>query len=297
MVLDFKLSLDDEHSSWWVALPSKTAHNLPFFVEFIGDYYTHIDFYTKRDNVTNFMLMYTVCGKSTLEYENAAYTLDEGSVFLVDCMKYHYFRPLTPNWHYKWMHISGESISVFYNMLYPHKPQVLHPDSPESIDGAFVQLTELIQMPSVKNDLKINAILTSLFTDIISQENAFESMTANRYLKQCIDYIANHYPEPLTIEQLASSVFISKHYLINLFNKSVGMPPYRYLTNYRLSQSKFLLLNTDLMVGEIAIKVGFNSESQYIKLFNQYVGITPKQFRKRNLMLRSSVSEELGQSP
>lgn len=295
MAADFKLSLDDERSSWWVALPSQTAHMLPFFIEFIGDYYTHIDFYTKRDNVTNFMFMYTVSGKSLLEYDGRTYTLDEGSIFLVDCMKYHYFRPLTHNWHYRWMHISGESIGVFYNILYQTQPQVLHPGSPSNIDDVFVQLTELVKVPSVKSDLKINTMLTQLFTDIISEEITFGSIKGNRYLDQCIDYIANHYNEPLTIEQLASSLFISKYHLINLFNKSIGIPPYRYLTEYRLNQSKFLLLNTDLMVSEIASKVGFNSESQYIKLFNQYMGTTPKQFRKRNLSLPHSVSEEPGQ--
>ena len=281
MISDFKLSLNEEKSYWHVALPSKTARSLPLFIEFIGNYYTYIDFYTKRDSITNYMLMYTLSGQSILEYEGKEHTLNKGSVFLVDCMKYHYFRPITPHWHYKWVHISGESIGVFYDILYQGKPQVLYPAAPDNIDEIFVRLTELVKSPSVKNDLHINAVLTSLFTDIIAQEATLGSIKSSGYLKQCINYIANHYSEPITIEELAASVYVSKYYLINLFNKSIGMPPYRYLVEYRLNQSKFLLLNTDMMVGEIASRVGFNSESQYIKLFNQYIGTTPKQFRKK----------------
>ena len=281
MSSDFKLSLDDAKSSWSVALPSKAARSLPFFIEFIGDYYTLTGFYTKRDSVTNFMLMYTLSGQSHLEYDGESYTLNENSVFLVDCMKFHYYYPLTPTWHYKWIHIGGESIGFFYEMMYQHKPRVIYPKSPDHVDDIYIRLTELVKSPSVKNDLQINNLLTSLFTDIISDDSTFGSIKNSAYMEKCINFIANHYTETINIKELAASVFVSKYHLINLFNKSIGMPPYRYITEYRLNQSKFLLLNTDMMVSEIAERVGFNSESQYIKLFNQYIGITPKQFRKQ----------------
>ncbi len=276
---DFNLSLE-EKSSYSVALPSKVAFQLPVYIEFIGEYYTKKDFYTKRQDLNNYMLMYTLSGEASLEYDGNQYVLEKNSLFLIDCLRFHYFEPLSCDWHYRWIHISGEAIQTYYNLLYPNKPQVIYPNISFDIDQIFTELTSLVNSPSIKSDLKINNIITNLFTEVISQNIPTDSTKNSQYVKQCIDFIANNYQRNINIDELAQQLFVSKYHLIKLFNQSVGVSPYRYLTEYRINQSKYLLLNTDMFVGEIATRVGFNSESHYIKLFNTIVGTTPKQFRK-----------------
>jgi len=68
--------------------------------------------------------------------------------------------------------------------------------------------------------------------------------------------------------------------VIFLFKKYTGYGLYEYLINYRLSQAKSLLNTTYLPVGEIAQKVGFESTSQFIKIFKKNENTTPLQFRK-----------------
>lgn len=54
-----------------------------------------------------------------------------------------------------------------------------------------------------------------------------------------------------------------------------------YLNRYRLEQAKLLLIETGETVGDIGLRVGFNSPQSFIRVFKRYEGETPGQFRTR----------------
>ena len=61
----------------------------------------------------------------------------------------------------------------------------------------------------------------------------------------------------------------------------MGTTPYQYLLCYRLAQSKELLGTTQQSVGEIALYVGFASESNFSAQFAKRAGQTPGEYRKQ----------------
>ncbi|MNJ00150.1 Bifunctional transcriptional activator/DNA repair enzyme AdaA [compost metagenome] len=65
-----------------------------------------------------------------------------------------------------------------------------------------------------------------------------------------------------------------------LFQQTLGMRPFAYLTRYRLRKAKELLLQEQLEVREIAKRVGYEDTSYFIKLFKRQEGVTPIRFRK-----------------
>ena len=94
-------------------------------------------------------------------------------------------------------------------------------------------------------------------------------------VKETLDYIKQHFAEPISLQQLADHVHVSREYLCRIFHALSGSSPLDYLNRYRIRQSTFILLQTD----------GFNHSSYFGKLFFQYMGCTPTEYRKQQLPL------------
>ena len=93
-------------------------------------------------------------------------------------------------------------------------------------------------------------------------------------------YIETHYMEPLTVSSLAETYGLSPNYFSSVFKKKAGCNFITYLTKIRIEKSKQLLLETDLTVQQIAEKVGYYSNSFFIRTFKKQENITPLEYRK-----------------
>lgn len=101
----------------------------------------------------------------------------------------------------------------------------------------------------------------------------------NPSIAAAISYIAKHYPEPLTLETVATQVKLSPTYFSSQFHKATGIGFKAYLSRVRVEESKRLLTATDYSLMDIAIAMGFADQSYYSKIFKKYTGLSPKQYR------------------
>lgn len=103
-----------------------------------------------------------------------------------------------------------------------------------------------------------------------------------------IDMIAERYPEPLTLNEIAAHVFVSPFHFSRVFAKATGTTPGRYLTAVRLFEAKRLLLTTSMTVSDIVCSVGYSSVGTFTSRFTRSVGLSPSQYRSpevRHLVL------------
>ena len=98
-------------------------------------------------------------------------------------------------------------------------------------------------------------------------------------LQQAIDYIHAHLNRDLSLAELASVVNISPTYFASLFKKVMGISPHQYVIQQRVEQAKVMLMKTDLAIADIALQVGFSSQSHLTQQFKRLTGMTPKQVR------------------
>ena len=100
---------------------------------------------------------------------------------------------------------------------------------------------------------------------------------------QIIEYIQQHYREPLDLESIAAEFGITPVYLSAWFKKNVGINLSAHITNVRMEQAKRLLLEKrSAKVQDIAQEVGIPSISTFIRQFKNHTGTTPDQYRKLN---------------
>ncbi len=106
--------------------------------------------------------------------------------------------------------------------------------------------------------------------------------------KQIINYITEHYSEPLSTEQMAKVCGFSESHFIKFFKSTIGITFTECLNSYRLSQaSRLLLSNTDETIMDTARQCGFNSISYFNRIFKKKYGITPSALRSSNLPVRN----------
>lgn len=113
-------------------------------------------------------------------------------------------------------------------------------------------------------------------TQIISAEQ--RSLTHTQ-LQQAIEYIHTNLNRDLSLAELASVVNISPTYFANLFKQAIGISPHQYVIQQRVEQAKVMLSKTNLAIADIALQVGFSSQSHLTQQFKRLTGMTPKQVR------------------
>jgi AraC-like DNA-binding protein len=103
------------------------------------------------------------------------------------------------------------------------------------------------------------------------------------FVQDAVATIRERFWEPLTLEDLARSVSVSKFYFLRAFTRVTGVTPGRFLCAVRVQEAKRLLLSTSFTVADIAVRVGYSSTGSFTRRFTELVGLSPTQFRKLSL--------------
>ncbi len=100
------------------------------------------------------------------------------------------------------------------------------------------------------------------------------------YVEQAKDYISTNYSYPITVEDVASYVGISRSYLFRSFQSVQNQSPKEYLIEYRIKRARHLLRETSLSIASIAYSVGFENNLYFSKAFKSKMQMTPSEYRK-----------------
>lgn len=101
-------------------------------------------------------------------------------------------------------------------------------------------------------------------------------------LRRLIDYIEASLDSNLSLEAMGAEVGISPLYLARAFKAALGQSPHQYVIARRLERAKELLRNTDMPVVDVALTVGFSSQSHLSHWFVRQVGVSPASYRKQS---------------
>ena len=88
------------------------------------------------------------------------------------------------------------------------------------------------------------------------------------------------FAEPLRIEQVAASVFLSPDRFTEVFAATMGRTPRDYLRHLRLERARTLLQTTALPVAEVGQRSGFGEAAYFTRVFRAATGLTPRDFRR-----------------
>ncbi len=99
------------------------------------------------------------------------------------------------------------------------------------------------------------------------------------HVEKGLAYIESHYSWPISVDDVASYVGVSRSQLFREFKANVGKSPKEYLSERRIRHSCALLRETGLSVSAIATSVGYDNGMYYAKVFRAAKGMTPSEYR------------------
>lgn len=146
-------------------------------------------------------------------------------------------------------------------------------------------------LPAINKDFMIGECTSAEdfkngYTEIISEcvDYISKNHKLNDYIVDyVIKYINENYEKEITVDLLADKLKITRAYLSCYFKKKTGVNLSDYLNNVRMNKACSLLQDSLLKIKDIAPKVGIYSISTFMRLFKEYTGKTPNDFRKSNL--------------
>lgn len=101
----------------------------------------------------------------------------------------------------------------------------------------------------------------------------------NSQIQMLCAYMEQHYADSITLDSLVSMTDFGKSYLLRLFARQVGVSPYRYLQNIRLSRAKELL-EQGVPPADAACLTDYADQSHFTHYFKEFIGLTPGQYQK-----------------
>jgi AraC-like DNA-binding protein len=92
-------------------------------------------------------------------------------------------------------------------------------------------------------------------------------------------YIDENYHEPIGLDDISRSAYLSRFHFHRLFTRVYKITPHQYLTRKRINKAKDLLVKDELSVMEVCNSVGFESIGSFSTLFKKEMGFPPQYYR------------------
>ena len=151
------------------------------------------------------------------------------------------------------------------------------------LEGLLKEITEEFTTQKPYYREASSALLKKLIITLHRQK-LVKSRKTSETVNKIAEYINQNFEKTISNEHVAKMLGYHQYYLNRIFIKHTGKSIHRFLLSTRINHAKKLLLNTDLSVGEISFKVGFNSTSHFSSYFKKEFGVTPAEYRNKFLV-------------
>ncbi len=105
-------------------------------------------------------------------------------------------------------------------------------------------------------------------------------------LGRVVDYIEHGLGGEITVDELAEVSGLSPGYFVGAFKRALGKTPHQYLTERRVARACELLHDPHRAIIDVAMDVGFSSQSHLTSVFRKFMKTTPAAYRQQALGLR-----------
>lgn len=264
--------------------PSSFAKSTYFYVQECGHFKTNDTYYTERQNLNSYLLLYTLAGEGGLDYHENTYHLKPGDCFYINCMEKHkYYTAKGKHWEFLWIHFDGPVALGYYEQFLQNEFKIVHTQDTSTIVDLFQKILTINQEKNLHTEILSSHALVSILTELVtlSMTNHTNCTFLPDSMKRVITDIDRNFKSELTLDHLANKHGMSKFHLARKFKEHVGMTVNEYIICSRISCAKELLKYTRLPISEIANVVGIHDPSHFINLFKAREVMTPSAYRKK----------------
>lgn len=259
------------------------AKAMLFYTQEVGYFKTEPPYFTERENLNSFLLLYTISGQGRLFYEDKEYELTGGRCFLIDCKNHHLYKTEeNSKWEMLWLHFNGVQAESYYKEFVKNGFTVPAIHNSFFMESTLWRMVALHQKKDATTELVVSNLINNILTELLvqNQTNQAEKIYIPDYIKDIVREIEKSYGAELTLDYFASRYHRSKFHISKEFKRYMGIPVNEYIINVRISSAKQLLRYSDYSIHEITFAIGMNHVSHFINLFKARENMTPLSYRK-----------------
>ena len=175
------------------------------------------------------------------------------------------------------------SLSSCFDTTRPDHSHLIRPNGGERAI-LTARLGELVREYYSK-DMGSELCARGAFLQLIVQLNrlahrakgAREGEQLSDLVHSAMQYISEHISSPLSLEEIAGQLFVSKYHLSHAFSAEVGISVYRYILLRRLLMARQLLTAGET-AGQVCRSCGFSDYTSFYRAFKSEYGISPREF-------------------
>jgi AraC-like DNA-binding protein len=271
------------HESDYFFLDLKVNQSRPFAVACGGLEYCNLNYTIDRRKFEYYGMEYIVSGMCTLVLDDKEYQLKAGSIFCYG-----------PRTHHKIMNTGDSQLVKFF-------VDFTGPEVKEVIGEPFFESLRPYQMPNLRSmhELFLQILETGkqggkgcqriirLLLKLISTQVAHKAINLEEYTSQsyttyerCMSFVEQNYLSLSSVSDLARECHVSTGYMSRIFKKYAEESPSEMLMRLKLNRAGELLLQDQLLIKEVADRIGYEDPYHFSRLFKQYYGMSPKHFRE-----------------
>lgn len=146
-----------------------------------------------------------------------------------------------------------------------------------SLSDAYIQKCELLNQPDQIMNLQYHMILE--FTQRV--ERIRIGKQPSKLVTDVANYIQHHLSEPITAEDIAKELYLSRPYLSRKFIAETGESLTDFILKEKINEAKRLLRYSDKSLTAIGNFLGFSSQGHFSRVFKRYTGLTPGEYRTK----------------
>lgn len=253
-------------------------------------------------SLTANLLLYVNSGKFKMQIDGKTYSLCKGDLLCIPDGSL--YRPLeVSDLEYFFIHFSADTSAAETEDLNLHSHPLL-PDGDygftiwggdpnltldlltrckenESVRDIFLKIASL-NIKSNRDRQLLDALVRELIIAVSDDSPSGSSLS--RLTVKIMDYIDEKYFEDISLSALSEHFGISKSYIARLFKTELHTTSSDHLNRVRVANACRLLRFSDMNIGEISEAVGFKNQYYFTRVFKKELGMTPSEYKKRNLM-------------
>ncbi len=235
----------------------------------------------------HYLLHYILEGKGTLTLgTDQHYQLKAGQAFLIcpRCIST-YVADKTQPWTYVWIEFDGLKVPTLLSDAGLGQKHPIY--TATSVSGSLELKDLMTGMLGEHNSTlrqlgSMYLILDTLIRTSSSRKPPKAANLQEFYVHEAMMYIERHYNQDITVAQLADWCNLDRSYFGRLFKETVLVTPQEYIIRYRINMACELLQNTDLSIGDISLRVGYENQLHFSRAFKKIKGMPPREWKKRN---------------
>ena len=144
-----------------------------------------------------------------------------------------------------------------------------------SVSDGFIKRCELLY--SVEKITNLQYLMVLEYAGMVRRVRQ-KDYTSPLVMKVA-NYVVAHITEPLTTEQIADALYLSRPYLSSRFHKEAGRTLYSFIMDEKIKEAKRLILYSGRSISSISQYLGFSSLGHFSSLFKKNTGYSPTEFR------------------